>query len=74
MPSMARFPGRNTVGSADIINRQIKGHDIHNGAVKARDIHKGAVRSSECEQQPHRHGHPRGVAQPDPGRAGVWRR
>jgi hypothetical protein len=41
------LPGRNTVGSADIINRQVKGHDIHNGAVKARDIHKGAVRSSD---------------------------
>jgi hypothetical protein len=41
------LPGRNTVGSADIINRQVKGHDIHDGAVKADDIHKGAVRSSD---------------------------
>ena len=41
------LPGRNTVGSADIINGQVKGHDIHNGAVKGHDIHKGAVRSSD---------------------------
>jgi hypothetical protein len=41
------LPGRNTVGSADLINRQVKGHDIHDGAVKADDIHKGAVRSSD---------------------------
>jgi hypothetical protein len=30
--------GRNTVGSADIINGQVKGHDIHMGAVQSSDV------------------------------------
>jgi hypothetical protein len=30
--------GHNTVGSADIINGQVKGHDIHKGAVHSSDV------------------------------------
>jgi len=41
------LPGRNTVGSADIINREVKAADLGKGAVRSVKIRNGHVRTPD---------------------------
>lgn len=44
------LPGRNTVGSADVINGEVKAHDIHNGAVRSSDVRNNDLTGTDISE------------------------
>jgi hypothetical protein len=44
------LPGRNTVGSADVINGEVKAHDIHKGAVRSSDVRNNDLTGTDISE------------------------